>query len=324
MSTKKTASVFPGQGSQQIGMGKELFENFKIFKESFEEASDALGMSFKKLCFEGPEEDLKLTENTQPAIVACSVATFKTLKNELDYKPDFTAGHSVGEYAALVASDVISFSDALKAVKLRGRSMQEAVPVGQGAMAALLGPSDEQAVELCKWVESQNKDWVFEAANFNCPGQVVVSGSIEAYEWLKDNLKSYSFDPVPKKVRLLPLKVSAPFHCALMTPAQEIMENFLSETTFKSPSSRLIQNINADFETDPDRIRNNIVAQVSGSVLWSKSINKLKNEGLSSYVEVGSGSTLSGLIKKIDSSELSLLNTSSLEDFKKVETFLKS
>jgi len=325
-SKTKIASVFPGQGSQHVGMGKELFDNFKVFKNSFEEASDAIGLNFKKLCLEGPEEDLKLTQNTQPAIVACSVATFRVLETEFGFKPNAVAGHSVGEYAALVASKVISLADAVKAVRTRGKAMQEAVPLGEGAMAALLGPSDEQAVQLCKWVESQNDKWVFEAANFNCPGQVVVSGSAEAYEWLKENIGKFDFEPKPKKVRLLPLKVSAPFHCALMMPAQEVMQGFLDDVDFKSPSTKLIQNVTADFTSDTSIIKKNMVEQVSGSVLWSKLISKLSQEGFGVYVESGSGSTLTGLIKKINSeiegSELSLFNSSTLEDVKKIGAFL--
>lgn len=324
---KKTAAVFPGQGSQHVGMGKELFENFKIFQQTFEEASDSIGLNFKKLCLEGPEEDLRLTENTQPAIVACSVATFRVLESELGFKPEAVAGHSVGEYSALVAAKVISLKDSIKAVRARGKAMQEAVPLGKGAMAALLGPSDEQAVELCKWVESQNPDWVFEAANFNCPGQVVVSGTAEAYNWLKDNISNYEFEPKPRKVRMLPLKVSAPFHCALMMPAQKVMESFLADISFLTPKSQLIQNVSADFATDPAEIKNNMVKQVSGSVLWSKSISKLRDAGFNSYIETGSGTTLTGLIEKINSgdqnNETTSFNSSTLKDVKEVEDFLK-
>jgi [acyl-carrier-protein] S-malonyltransferase len=319
----KSTAVFPGQGSQHVGMGKELYENFKVFKQAIEEASDSVGLNFKKLCLDGPEEDLKLTENTQPAIVACSAATFRVLETEFGYKPDAVAGHSVGEYAALVAAKVISLPDAIKAVRTRGKAMQEAVPVGMGAMAALLGPSDEQAVELCKWVESQNKKWVFEAANFNCPGQVVISGSAEAFEWLKENVDKFEFAPKVKKVKIIPLKVSAPFHCALMMPAQEVMKDFLSDVDFKTPTSHLIQNVTAEFTKDTSLIKKNMIEQVSGSVLWSKSVSNLSDAGVTTYTEVGSGSTLTGLIKKIDSKELQLFNSSTLENIKKVGEFLK-
>lgn len=318
------AAVFPGQGSQSVGMGKELFDNFKVFQETFEEASDALSLDFKKLCFQGPEEVLRLTENTQPAIVACSVASFNTLKAEFDFKPDFVAGHSVGEYSALVSSGVISFSQALKAVKLRGASMQEAVPVGVGAMAALIGPNDEQAVELCKWVEKENPGLCLEPANFNCPGQVVISGEQKALDWLNQNLKSYEFNPAPRKVRLIPLKVSAPFHCKLMKPAEEKMKDFFEDIDFKSPSSKLVQNVTARVETQPGSIKTNIISQVSGSVLWTKTINLLKDSSVDSYIEVGSGTTLSGLIKKIDTDTQSLLNTSDLENFKSIKMQMKA
>ncbi len=331
LANKEIAAVFPGQGSQSIGMGKELYENFQIYRDTLEEASDSVGVDFKKLCFEGPESDLQLTENTQPAIVTCSVGAFKVLASEFGFKPHFVAGHSVGEYAALVSAGVISFSDAVKGVKLRGQSMQEAVPLGEGAMAALLGPSDEQAVDLCKWVETEGQKlghrWSYEAANFNCPGQVVVSGNAKAQSWLKENLPSYNFDPKPKKVRLLPLKVSAPFHCNLMKPAEEKMGLFLNGIKFSSPKHTIIQNVTAKASSHPDEMRENLTKQISGSVLWSKSVHGILSSGVTSYVEIGSGSTLLGLIKKIsagiDSPNLSLFNTTKLEDVKTFGNFLQ-
>lgn len=322
MSTKQIAALFPGQGSQSVGMGKELFKNFKVYKDSLEEASDLLGLDFKKLCFEGPEEKLMLTENTQPAIVASSVSAFRLLEKDFDFKPSFVAGHSVGEYSALVSAGVLNFEEALKAVKTRGAAMQEAVPLGEGAMGALLGPSDEQAVELCKWVQSQNDLWSFEAANFNCPGQVVVSGSAEAFKWLKENLLSYEFNPKPKKVRLLPLKVSAPFHCSLMKPAEEKMAAFFKDLSFSKPQTKLIQNVNASFETEPENIKSNVVKQVSGSVMWSQSVMKMNEEGAQAFVEVGSGTTLNGLVKKI-APDAQIFNTNSLEGLKNFESYIK-
>lgn len=310
----KTAAVFPGQGSQKVGMGKVLYENFPLFKESFEEASDALGLDVKKLCFDGPEEELQLTKNTQPAIVTCSVATFRVLEKEFDFKPDFTAGHSVGEYSALVASGVLSFAHALKAVRLRGESMQEAVPIGKGAMAALLGPSEEQVKELCDWVERENSDICLEAANFNCPGQTVISGHARAIEFLKDHLSEFEFNPKPKKVRLIPLKVSAPFHCRLMMPAQETMSEFFHGVPFKSAEIPVAQNFNASLESSGEKIKNNLIQQISQSVLWTKSIIALKDESVSRFIEIGTGTTLSGLIKKIDSEHLTIFNTDTLEN----------
>ncbi len=322
MVLKKIAAVFPGQGSQFIGMGKELFDNFKIYKETLIEASDSAGLDFIKLYFNSSDKELMLTQNTQPAILACSIGAFRVLQSEFNFTPLIVAGHSVGEYSALVAANVISFSDAIKAVKLRGRSMQEAVPINKGAMAALLGPLDDQAIQLCKWVESQNSDWVFEAANFNCPGQVVVSGTAEALAWLKENISTYTFKPKPKKIRLFPLKVSAPFHCKLMLPAEKIMDEFLKKIKFSSPNYLLIQNINACLTSDPKEIRTNLVKQISSSVLWSKTILEIKSNKIDSYIEVGSGNTLLGLIKKIDNLNLPLLNTSGLKDIKNIGAFL--
>ncbi len=322
--TKMIAAVFPGQGSQSVGMGQELFDNFKIYKETLEEASDSISMDFKKLCFNGPEHELMLTKNTQPAIVASSVGAFRVLESEFGFTAGFAAGHSVGEYAALVSSGVLKFNDAIKAVRLRGEAMQESVPVGQGSMAALLGPSDEQVIEICKWVESQNQNWVLEAANFNCPGQVVVSGSSDAVSFLKENISSYELDPKPKKVRVLPLKVSAPFHCKMMKPAQEKMAAFLKDIEFSKPQLSLIQNVTAKNVVDPDQIRENLTNQISGSVLWSKSVNFMMDEGVKTFVEVGSGTTLSGLIKKIISSEnQKILNTSNLDSLKHTSDALK-
>lgn len=314
MSAKNFAAVFPGQGSQSVGMGKELFDNFKVYQSCIEEASDTLSLDFKKLCFEGPEETLRLTENTQPAIVTASVGALRVLESETDFKPSYTAGHSVGEYSALVAAGVLSFKDAVSSVKLRGKAMQESVPVGEGAMSALLGPSDEQAVELCKWVESQDASYILETANFNCPGQVVLSGNTQAMDWLKENIATYELEPKPRKVRLMPLKVSAPFHCRLMKPAEEVMKAHLESIEFKTPKFKFIQNVTAKEVSDPSEIRKNLISQVSGSVLWTKSILEVKNASISSYLELGSGATLSGLIKKIDTSDLNLFNTSKMEN----------
>ena len=319
----KIASVFPGQGSQSVGMGRELFDNFEVYKETLEEASEAVSVDFKKLCFKGPSEDLNSTPNTQPAIVAASVGAFKVLETECGFKPSLSAGHSVGEYSALVASGVIDFSDAIKAVRLRGKSMQEAVPKGEGGMLALIGPEDEQAKEFCKWVESKNTDFVLEAANYNCPGQLVLSGNQKALDWAKENLAEYEFNPKPKKVRLIPLKVSAPFHSRLMKPAELVMKDYLGGLKFSKPSFEVVQNIDAKSSPDPEKIKENLVKQVSGSVLWSKTIAGFKDNtsAINAYIEVGSGNTLTGLIKKIDTSEIKIFNTSQLESLKEFVKF---
>ena len=312
MSNKKIASIFPGQGSQSIGMGKELYDNFKVYQETLEEASEAISLDFKKLCFTGPSEDLNSTLNTQPAIVASSVAAFRVLEKECDFKPFVAAGHSVGEYSALVAANVLSFSDAIKSVRLRGKSMQEAVPKGEGGMLALIGPTGKQAKELCMWVEEQNSEFVLEAANFNCPGQTVLSGNQAALAWVRKNPGDF------KKARLVPLKVSAPFHSRLMKPAEEIMKTHLNGLSFNPPSFDVIQNINAKRAHTTDQIRDNLIKQVSGPVLWTDTIANFKDNysAMDAYIEVGSGTTLSGLIKKIDRTEIKIFNTREFIDFK--------
>ena len=320
MSTKsKLAMVFPGQGSQSVGMGKELWDNFEIYKETLEEASESISLDFKKLCFEGPTEDLNLTANTQPAIVTASVGAFRVLEKETGLKPKVSAGHSVGEYSALVSSGVMDFSDAVKAVRLRGQSMQDAVPKGEGGMLALIGPEDNQAKEFCSWVESQTPSFVLETANYNCPGQLVLSGNQKALDWAKENLTNYEFNPRPKKVRLIPLKVSAPFHSRLMKPAEEIMAKYLANIEFKAPNFSVVQNIDAQSVKDPIAIKDNLVKQVSGSVLWSKTIANFND--IEAYIEVGSGTILTGLIKKIDTSKIKIFNTNQLEGLKSFVDF---
>ncbi len=320
-------AIFPGQGSQSVGMGKDLFENFKVYKETIEEASDALSQDLKKLCFEGPIEDLNLTANTQPAIVASSIGAFNVLKSESGFIPSVAAGHSVGEYSALAAAGVFNCSTAVKAVKIRGKAMQEAVPVGEGGMLALIGPSDEQGIAFCKWVESQNSDFSLEAANFNCPGQLVLSGNQEAIDWAKTKISEFEFEPKPRKVRLIPLKVSAPFHSKLMWPAEEVMRDHLENVDFKTPNFEVVQNINAQSTSDIKEIKENLIQQISGSILWTKSIasfinkNTESDEKSNTYVEVGSGTTLTGLIKKIDTSEIKIFNTIGLEDVKSFVEF---
>lgn len=323
MSNKKMAAVFPGQGSQSVGMGKELFENFKVYKETLEEASESISLDFKKLCFEGPSEDLNSTVNTQPAIVAASVGAFRVLEKECGFKAFVSAGHSVGEYSALVSAGMLGFSDAIQSVRLRGKSMQEAVPKGEGGMLALIGPTDAQAKGFCKWVEEQESAFVLEAANFNCPGQIVLSGNQIALDWARKNLNDYNFDPKPKKVRLIPLKVSAPFHSRLMKPAEEIMDEHLKGLSFSSPDFDVVQNINAKATSNTDEICDNLIKQVSGSVLWTDTVANFKDNysDMDAYIEVGSGSTLTGLIKKIDTSEIKIFNTNQLEGLKEFISF---
>src|SRR4051812_39008913 len=216
-------ALFPGQGSQAVGMGRFLFDNFPIAKQLFEEASDTLKQDFKKLCFEGPDADLTLTENTQPALLLVSFATFRVAKETTGIKITAGAGHSVGEYAAVVAAGSVKFADALRAVRIRGQEMQKAVPVGQGAMCAVIGLSDDQTEKLCKWIENESGYRPVQAANYNAPGQVVISGHGKGIAWAQANSPKDLFAPEAPKIRLIPLKVSAPFHCVLMKPAEEAM-----------------------------------------------------------------------------------------------------
>ncbi|MBI5700080.1 ACP S-malonyltransferase [Candidatus Saganbacteria bacterium] len=274
----KTAFVFPGQGSQFLGMGKGLAEG------RLDEANAILGFDIKKICLEGPEEELKKTEITQPAILTVSVAAYEHLKR----KPDAVAGHSLGEYSALVAAGSLAFRDAVKIVYLRGKFMQEAVPLGQGAMSAVLGASRDKIVEICRQVGG------VQPANFNSPGQVVISGKAEAVQLAGQKLKEAG----AKKV--IPLMVSAPFHSRLMEPAAVKLAGELDQIEIKDASIPVMDNVTAEYVTEGRKIRDLLIRQVTGSVLWEDSVKKMIAEGIGEFVEVGPGKVLSGLIKKID------------------------
>jgi [acyl-carrier-protein] S-malonyltransferase len=297
---KSTAFIFPGQGSQYVGMGRELFENFGVAKQIFEEADDTLHFSVSALCFKGPEEGLKLTENTQPAILTTSIAALKVLEAEKGMTPQFTAGHSLGEYSALVASGALSFSEAVKTVRLRGKFMQEAVPVGEGAMAAVLGMEREQIEELCETCSSGE---VLAPANFNCPGQIVIAGHSKAVERAIERIKQGG-----KKAVLLP--VSAPFHSPLMKPAGERLEKALEEVSVRDLKIPLVTNVEAEVNTSKDRVKGLLVAQVSSPVRWEESMRKIVEKGVEQILEIGPGKVLSGLMKRIDHR----IETKNLED----------
>jgi [acyl-carrier-protein] S-malonyltransferase len=314
-------AVFPGQGSQSIGMGRFFFDNFQEARELFEEASDAAGISFKKLCFEGPESDLMLTENTQPALVLVSTVSFRVIRSVTEVPITATAGHSVGEYSACVAAEAIPFAQAIRAVQVRGQAMQRAVPVGEGAMFAVLGPSDEQVLELCAWVQKESGLSPVEAANFNAPGQVVISGSSQALAWLKENIAQFkSAQAAPLgKIRLIPLAVSAPFHCSMMKPAEEEMREVLKSIAFQRARFPVVQNFSATETKDPQRLREELIRQISGSVRWTQCMQRLQSLGINHLIEFGSGKVLSGLAKKIDSDAFSTLNINSLDELKTFE-----
>ncbi len=281
----KKAFVFPGQGCQKAGMGLDLYQNIPASKEIFDTADRVLGFSISNICFEGPEDKLKSTEIAQPAILTTSIAILAAMNS----MPDIAAGHSLGEYCALVCAKAISFEDAVKLVHLRGKFMQEAVPAGRGAMAAVLGIDRSKLIDCLKAASSLG---VVEAANFNCPGQIVISGENEALAEAGRLLKEAGAK------RIIPLAVSAPFHSSLMQNAADKLAAELDKIEIKTPVIPVVSNITAMPVTDAKEIRNLLVKQVTGSVLWEDSINNLTNMGIETFVEVGPGNVLAGLIKK--------------------------
>ncbi|MDZ4661864.1 MAG: ACP S-malonyltransferase [Pseudomonadota bacterium] len=317
------AAVFPGQGSQHIGMGRFLFDNFKSTQRFFEEASDSVKINFKKLCFDGDESSLSLTENTQPALVLVSHCYSEAIKETTDLRFSYLAGHSVGEYSAALAGGTIIFADAIFAVHERGKAMQEAVPEGVGAMLAVLGPDDEQVKKLCTWAESESGFSPLEAANFNCPGQVVISGSKKAADWLRENFKPELFDPPLKRIKFIELKVSAPFHCSLMKPAEEKMTLILNGLKFQKSKIPIVQNIDAKESQEAELIRSKLIKQISGTVLWTQCITRMRELGVNHILELGAGQVLSGLIKKIDSTHFKTFNMHTIEELKTLESKAK-
>jgi [acyl-carrier-protein] S-malonyltransferase len=304
---KSTAFIFPGQGSQHVGMGKEFYENFSVARRVFEEAEDSLCFSISKLCFEGPEETLKLTENTQPAMLAASIAALRVLETEKGITPQFSAGHSLGEYSALVASGALAFPEAIRVVRLRGKFMQEAVPVGEGAMAALLGMEREQVERLCEEVSYGE---VLTPANFNCPGQIVIAGHSKAVERAIERVKQDG-----KKAVLLP--VSAPFHSPLMKPAGERLEKALEEISVNDLKIPVVTNVEAEVNTLKERVKGLLVAQVSSPVRWEESMRKMGEKGIEKVLEIGPGKILSGLMKRIDP-RIEAWNLEDLQTLKKI------
>jgi len=287
----KLAYIFPGQGSQAVGMGKDLFDNFPKAREVFEEADDALGFSLSEMCFVGTAEDLALTANTQPAILTTSIAAFRSLEAEGFPMPDFVAGHSLGEYSALVAADAMSFSDAVKTVRKRGIYMQEAVPIGVGAMAAILGLPLETVEVAC---EEARQEQICSAANINSPSQIVIAGNAEAVDRACELLKERGAK------RAVKLNVSAPFHCALMMAAQEKLAKDLQGINFQDLKFPIIENISARENTKAERVRIALTEQVSSPVCWAQSVENLIVEGVETFIEVGAGKILSGLVRQIN------------------------
>ncbi|MFC3746709.1 ACP S-malonyltransferase [Paenibacillus sp. GCM10012306] len=299
----KIAFVFPGQGAQAVGMGKDVYEAISDSRAVFDKGDEVLGFPLSTLVFEGPDSDLKQTVNTQPALLTASVAYLEALRG-LGVKPDYVAGHSLGEYSALVAAGVLSYEDAVRLVRLRGRFMEEAVPGGQGAMAAVLGAEREALAELCRSISEESG--LVELANVNCPGQIVVSGSQAGVESVVQRVKEAGGK------RAIPLEVSGPFHSSLMKEAADRLADELKNITFNTPSVPVVVNVTASPVSDPEEIRELLVRQVYSPVLWHDSVEWMISEGVDTFVEIGSGSVLTGLIRKIDKS-VKLVNINSLE-----------
>ena len=305
----KTAFIFPGQGSQYVGMGKDLFLNFNKAKEIFEEASDAVGLDLKKLAFEGPDDKLNLTANTQPAILTTSMAALHVLTEETGLRGDMLAGHSLGEYTALVHSGVLHFTEAVRIVKRRGELMQKAVPKGKGAMAAILGMEKGEVAGICADASGDN---IVSPANFNSPGQIVISGHREAVTKATELAKERG----AKRAILLP--VSVPSHCSLMEEAGEAFRTDLDNLSIGDFGIDVISNVEAAPYPDTDSVIDLLVRQLSSPVKWDKSIIKLRELGVENIIEVGPGKVLSGLVKRIDK-EIKTINIEDVSSLKKIQ-----
>lgn len=309
----KLAFVFPGQGAQAVGMGKDLFEQYDVAKRLFAEADEALGYSIKDMCFEGPADDLKLTANTQPAILTVSVIVNEILK-EHGVQPDVAGGHSLGEYSALVAAGVLSFKDAVALVHKRGRYMQEAVPVGEGGMAAIIGLDDEAIAAACEKATKEAGE--VQPVNFNCPGQTVIAGTTHGVEKAVEELKAAG----AKKAVVLP--VSAPFHSTLMKPAAEKLAAELDKVAIHDAAFPVVSNFTGELETKAEEIKANLVAQADHPVRWIACVKTMQAFGADTFVEAGPGKTLCGFNRRIDRS-IKSLNVENLESLQKTLDYLK-
>ncbi len=306
-----SALLFPGQGSQVVGMGAELYNNYQSVKDIFNIADEKLKYPISKMILSGPSEDLQLTENTQPAILTVSYSIFKVLKEEFDFSFNnfrYFAGHSLGEYSALVCSESLEFKDALYLLHERGKAMQKAVPVGKGNMIAVLGSKID---EIKNFLDSRsNKKGVCEIANDNAEGQVILSGDKESIESIQSDLKN-------KKIKSIPLKVSAPFHCSLMKPAAESMREKIDNTIFKKPIFEIVNNVTAQPESDPINIKKLLIQQIFSTVKWRESIIRMSKEGILNYIEIGPGKALSGMVKRT----LSNVNSFSINSITDIKNF---
>ena len=310
------ALLFPGQGSQIVGMGSEFYENFDVVKTIFKEADEKLNYSISKIILEGPENELQLTQNTQPAILTVSYSIFKVLKDEFGFEFknfSYFAGHSLGEYSALVCAESLSFNDAVYLLNERGKAMQEAVPVGKGSMLAVLGLKTD---ELNNMMQNINfKKGICEIANDNANGQIIISGDKDSVQFFQNLLKE-------KKIKSIPLKVSAPFHCSLMKPAAEIMKNKINKVKFYDPIFEIINNVTAKVEKNSDIIKDLLINQIYSTVRWRESLINMEVAGVKNFIEVGPGKTLIGMVKRtIKNSNCFSIN--SIADIKNIENEFK-
>jgi len=304
------AILFPGQGSQVVGMGTEFYNNFKIVKEIFKEADDKLNHKISKIILEGPEEDLRLTKNTQPAILTVSYAIFTILQKEFNYdftKTKFFAGHSLGEYSALVCAESLSFNDALFLLFERGKSMQEAVPLGKGSMIAILGLKID---EIKSFINEIKNKGVCEIANDNADGQTIVSGDLESISSLQKILKE-------NKKKFILLNVSAPFHCSLMNSASEKMKNKINSTKFNKPNYDIVSNVTSKPENDPENIKRLLIEQIYSTVRWRESIINISKENVTEFIEIGPGKVLTGMVKRT-LKDINSFSLNSIDDIKKI------
>lgn len=304
----KIAFVFPGQGSQRVGMGRELYENFDIAKRAFLEAEEATGLPLRRLCFSGPEAELRLTEYTQPTILTVSIAALRALQSECEIEPFCVAGHSVGEYSALVSVGALAFGDTVRVVRERGRLMQQAVPDGEGLMAVILGLEAQEVQAVC---QQAGQGEVVAPANFNGGGQIVITGSRAAV------LRAMNLARERGARRVLELPVSGPFHCPLMLSAAEGLKNVLSRVMVRPYSIGVITNVEATVNLDASRVKSVLVDQVVGPVRWEESVRRLEELGCSRVLEIGPGRVLTGLIKRI-SPLLRVENVEGPEDIRKI------
>jgi [acyl-carrier-protein] S-malonyltransferase len=310
------ALLFPGQGSQIVGMGSEFYENFDVVKTIFKEADEKLNYSISKIILEGPENELQLTQNTQPAILTVSYSIFKVLKDEFGFEFknfNYFAGHSLGEYSALVCAESLSFNDAVYLLNERGKAMQEAVPVGKGSMLAVLGLKTEELINMIQNINF--KEGICEIANDNANGQIIISGDKESVQLFQNLLKE-------KKIKSIPLKVSAPFHCSLMKPAAEIMKKKIDKVKFYDPIFEIINNVTAKVEKNSDIIKDLLINQIYSTVRWRESLINMEVAGVKNFIEVGPGKALIGMVKRtIKNSNCFSIN--SIADIKNIENEFK-